>query len=103
LHEGKHNPWPYINYLFFVMKTAWREFEQRLGRIHIPRGAKTEMIQTALDAMSGEFTLSQLELVCPGVSRDMIRRVLRGLQKTGHVECLGRGPGAAWRKKGNTS
>lgn len=101
-HEGKHNPWPYIIYLLFVLKTAYREFEERLGRTQSPRGAKTEMIEAAVNAMSGEFTLNQLERACPGVSHDMIRRVLRRLQKTGHVECLGRGPGAAWRKRGNT-
>jgi Fic family protein len=100
-HEGKHNPWPYIIYLLFVMKTAYLEFEERLGRTHSPRGAKTEMIEAAVNAMSGEFTLNELERACPGVSRDMIRLVLRGLQKTGDVECLGRGPGATWRKRGN--
>ncbi|MFH1116096.1 MAG: Fic family protein [Pseudomonadota bacterium] len=99
-HEGKHNPWPYIIYLLFVMKAAYREFEERLGRIRSPRGAKTEMVETAVDAVSGDFTLNQLAHACPGVSRDMIRRVVRGLQKNGHVECLGRGPGASWRKKG---
>jgi DNA-binding FadR family transcriptional regulator len=35
-----------------------------------------------------------------GVSRDMVRKVLRNLQKSGFVECLGRDPGAVWRKKG---
>ena len=45
---------------------------------------------------------SPQERACPGVSRDMIRLVLRRLQKEGHAECLGRGPGASWRKKGNT-
>ncbi len=60
------------------------------------------MILDAVNAMSGEFALNQVESVCPGVSRDMIRRVLRGLQKTGHVESLGSGPGAAWRKRGHT-
>jgi hypothetical protein len=100
-HEGKHNPWPHIIYILFVMKTAYREFEERLGRTRSPRGTKTEMIEMAVNAMSGEFTLRQLERACPGVSRDMIRRVLRGLQKIGDVECLGRGPGARWRKKDN--
>jgi Fic family protein len=101
-HEGKHDPWPYINYLLFVLKTAYREFEERLGRTGSPRGAKTEMIEAAVDAMPGEFTLNRLEHACAGVSRDMIRRVLRQLRQMGRVECLGRGPGAAWRKKGNT-
>ena len=38
-----------------------------------------------------------------GISRDMVRRILRDLQKSEKVECLGRGPGALWRgKRGNT-
>ena len=31
----------------------------------------------------------------------MCEKMLRNLQKAGFVECLGRGPGAVWRKKGN--
>ena len=27
-HEGKHNPWPYINYVFYILKSAYREFEE---------------------------------------------------------------------------
>lgn len=101
-HEGKHDPWPYINYLLFILKTAYRELEERVGQVKSPRGAKTELIETAINAFSGEFTLGDLERSCPGVSRDMVRRVLRDLQKARKVECLGRGPGASWRKKGNT-
>ena len=40
-----------------------------------------------------------LERLCPGVSRDMIRIVLRDLKAAGRVECLGRGPGAKWQKR----
>jgi Fic family protein len=101
-HEGRHDPWPYINYLLFILKSAYRDFEARLGRIKSPRGAKTEIIANAVSAFGGNFTLAELERACPGISRDMIRRVLRDMQKAGAVECLGRGPGAAWRKRGNT-
>ena len=45
----------------------------------------------------------RVEHAYPGVSRDMIRLVLRRIQKQGQAECLGRGPGAPWRKRGNTS
>lgn len=99
-HEGKHDPWPYINYLLFILKTAYREFESRVGQMKSPRGAKTELIESAIDEFKKEFTLSHLEKVCPGVSRDMIRLVLRDLQKLRKVECIGRGPGALWKKKG---
>jgi len=33
------------------------------------------------------------------LSRDMIRHLLRELKSAGCVECLGRGPGAKWRKR----
>jgi len=102
-HERKHDPWPYINYVLFILKSAYREFEERVGQLKSPKGTKTELIKSAIDSFSGEFSLSDLERACPGVSRDMIRRVLRELQVLKEVECLGRGPGALWRKRGNTS
>jgi Fic family protein len=101
-HEGKHDPWPYINYLLSILKLAYREFEDRVAQLKSPRGAKTEQVEAAVKAFTGTFTLYELERTCMGVSRDMVRKVLRNLQKAGFVECLGRGPGAIWRKKGNT-
>jgi Fic family protein len=102
-HEGKHDPWPYINFVLYTLKTAYREFEERVGQIKGPRGSKTELVEAAIQRFSKPFMVSDLERCCPGVSRDMIRKVLRDLQKSGQVECLGRGPGAPWRKKGITS
>jgi Fic/DOC family len=99
-HEGKHDPWPYINLLLFVVKIAYREFAERLGDIEAPRGSKTDRIVTAIGRFAGEFTVSQLEQACPGISRDMIRRVLREQRAAGRIECRGRGPAARWRKKG---
>lgn len=101
-HEGKHDPWPYVNYLLFILKSAYKEFEERVGQAKSPRGAKTQLIEEAINNFTGDFSLSELERACPGVSRDMVRRILRELQKTSKVECLGRGPGAIWRRKGST-
>ncbi len=101
-HDGKHDPWPYVNHVLYILKTAYGEFERRLGEMKSPRGAKTEQIESAVNRFSGEFTLAQLENACPGVSRDMVRKVLRGMRRDKKVECLGRGPGARWRRKGTT-
>lgn len=98
-HEGKHDPWPYLNYLLYVLTQAYKEFEQRLGQIKSPRGAKTELVEHAIETISGDFGITDLERLCPGVSRDMIRRLLRDLKAAKRVECLGRGPGAKWRKR----
>jgi Fic family protein len=102
-HEGKHDPWPYISFVLYTLKTAYRELEERAGQIKGPRGSKTELVEAAIERFSKPFMLSDLERSCPGVSRDMIRKVLKNLKKSGQVECLGRGPGAPWRKKGITS
>jgi Fic family protein len=99
-HEGKHDPWPYINYILFILKQSYREFEGRVGTVVSPKGAKTEIVEAAIEKIIGSFTLTGLERACPGVSRDMIRKVLRDLQAAGKIECVGRGPGASWRKRG---
>ena len=99
-HEGKHDPWPYIDYVLFVLKAAYREFAERVGEIKAPRGAKTDQVLSAIEQFAGEFTVARLELRCPGVSRDMVRRVLREQKAAGRIECHGRGPAARWRKKG---
>ncbi len=101
-HQAKHDPWPYINFLLFIFKTAYREFEGRVGELKSPRGTKTEFIEEAVNSLKGPFTLSALEHKCPQISRDMIRKVLREMQKKDIVVCLGRGPGALWHRKGNT-
>lgn len=101
-HEGRHDPWPFVGHVLFILREAYKEFEQRVEQAKSPRGAKTALVVSAVRAVSDSFTLADLERACPGVSRDMVRRVVRDLQREGRVECLGRGPGAAWRKRGST-
>ncbi len=97
-HEGKHDPWPYINYLLFILKTAYREFEERAERLTFSKGAKTQMVTDAIDSFYDSFTVSDLKRKCPYVSPDMIRKVLKDLNKQGKVYCSGRGQHARWEK-----
>lgn len=97
-HEGKHDPWPYINYVLFIIKTAYMEFESRLGQLQSPRGEKTDLVLRAIDRTRSGFRVAELQNECPNVSVDMIRRVLKNLRIRKQVECLGRGQNARWRK-----
>jgi Fic family protein len=97
-HESRHDILPWLNYFLAIVRRAYVEFESRVGQVKAPRGAKTALIEAAVASLPGEFSLADLERACPGVSRDMARRVLQQLQREGRVECVGRGPGAGWRR-----
>jgi len=100
-HEGRHDPFPYVNFVLFILKEAYKEFEERAGSTVSPRGSKTEMVHHAVYYGDRDFTVADIEKKCPAVSRDMIRTVLKAMQNEGVIECIGRGPGALWRRKGN--
>jgi len=95
-HEGKHNPWPYINFILFIIKSAYKEFKDRVGSVKEARGVKTEIIESAIKHQITPFTISAIQKECPGVSIDMIRYVLKQLRKNNEVKCLGRGRAAKW-------
>jgi len=98
-HEGQHDPWPYIGYLFFILKTAYREFDERVGRVVPPKGAKAERVLDAIKRQVGDFRLVDIEQACPGVGREWIRKQLVAMRRQGRVTSTGRGLAARWRLK----
>lgn len=99
-HKAAHDPWHYVNYICFILKNAFKEFEERIGLVSSPRGEKTDMVFRAVNKMQGSFHVADIRRECPGVSIDMIRRILKKMRNEGRLECLGRGPKAAWQKTG---
>lgn len=97
-HQGIHDPWHYINFVCFILKDAYREFEKRLGKVPQPRGEKTGIITDAITKFPGDFAVADILRQCPGVGVDMVRRVLKDLQAQGTVVCLGRGRNARWKR-----
>jgi Fic family protein len=100
-HEGKHDPWHYINYVCFVLRSAYKEFEERLDMLPQPRGEKTAMIHDAIKGYAGAFSVADILRKCPGISIDLVRKTLKDMQAESIVECIGRGRSAKWRKKSN--
>lgn len=98
-HKAKHNVMPWFHYFLSTIVSAYKEFEQRAGRLKPSRGAKTQIIGQAILSQAGEFSISDIERECPGVSRDMVRVVFRQLQEEKRIVCLGKGKSARWRKK----
>jgi Fic family protein len=100
-HEGKHNPWPTMNFLLFILTHACKEFEHRVGQLKSPRGEKTEAVLAAVDRQISTFRVADLQAECPGVGLDLIRRLLARLQKEKKIKSLGTGRSAKWAKTTN--
>jgi hypothetical protein len=79
-----------------VLIRAYKEFEERVGTLGTGRGSKTEQVEAAVSRKVAPFAISDNEADCPGVSRDMIRVVLRRMRYNGVLRAEGRGPGARW-------
>jgi hypothetical protein len=99
-HEGKHDFWPYTSYALYILRTACREFEKRMEGLKNPRGEKTELVTQAIRQSPEVFRIADIQRKCPGISVDMIRKVLKDLRAKGQTKCLGRGQTAQWKRVG---
>lgn len=95
-HQGKHDVHPWLNYFWGVLIKAYKEFEQRVGTIKSGKGTKTEQVIQIVKERVGPFSISDIEMVLPEISRDMIRLVLRQLRDDGVILPQGKGRGAKW-------
>jgi Fic family protein len=95
-HKGKHNPWYFINYTLYILKLAYKEFEQRVNKLDTPKGAKTVLIIEAIKKQTGEFTINDIEKKCPAVGRDWIKKQLAKLKNEKIISCKGKGTAARW-------
>jgi len=95
-HEGKHDLRPWWNYFLGMLTAAYKDFEDRVGKITSARGAKREMVRNAVERLPKKFTIGDLRRACPGVSYPTLQRALADLRKERKVRCLGRGPDAEW-------
>jgi hypothetical protein len=100
-HDGKHDPWPYLNYLLYILTQAYKEFERRVNYLKSPRGEKTAAVLAAVERQISTFRVADLQAECPGVGLDLTRRILARLQKEKKIRSLGTGRGAKWEKLTN--
>lgn len=98
-HEGKHDIRPWWEYFLGVMlRTAYRELDERVGQLETAHGAKGALILAAIEKLPKKFTVSELIEKCPTVGIDYVRKILREQRLAGNLKSTGRGPDAAWIK-----
>jgi hypothetical protein len=74
---------PSSGFVLYVLRRAYRAFVQRVGLVKESRGAKADLVEDAIASIQQDFSVLDLERLCPGVSRDHIRRVLKTLRSQG--------------------
>ena len=97
-HEGRHELTPWLNFFLTVIRRGCAEFERRAGQVKTPRGAKTALVEDAINAFPAQFAITELEQKCPGVSRGMLRYLLNRLQQQKRMKCIRRGRNSLWQK-----
>ncbi|AVX19404.1 Ferric uptake regulator family protein [Carboxydocella sporoproducens DSM 16521] len=97
-HEGQHDLLPWLEYFLGIILAAYREFEERVGNISSYKGSKGERIKEAINHFNAEFTISDIERVCPDISRPTVYRVLKELKDQGLITPVEIGRKARWRK-----
>lgn len=102
-HDGNHDLTHWWSYWLGTVLAAYKEFEDRVGVVKSRYGGKRERVLRAVQARELPFPVRELEEQCPDVSIDYIRKILKELRDEGRAECLGRGAGAKWQKKGDWS
>ena len=102
-HTGEHSLVPWWEYFLGVMlRTAYLDFEDRVGAVTSGRGAKRGMVADAVARLPREFRYADLERACPGISRPTINRALAALKREGSVRLLRAGRDAVWQKPKET-
>lgn len=102
-HAEKHDVMPWLNYFWGALLRAYKEFEARVGKIERGRGAKGDRVRADVLKRTIPFSISELEESCPGISRDMVRLVLRAMKAEGVIASTGKGRGAKWVRVTNDS
>ena len=97
-HEAGHNIAPWLDYFWGALLRAYKEFEERVGTIERGRGAKGDRVRSEVLKRQLPFSISEIEEACPGISRDMVRVILRAMKAEGLIAPNGKGRAAKWIK-----
>lgn len=96
-HEGKHDPLPWTNFFLSTLRLTYKELAKKIAVIDTTASGKGEIIEKTILNQEGTFTLRDIQMQCPNVSSQMIKKILNDLKKDKKLTLSGKGRGAKWK------
>ena len=99
-HESSHNPMPWIDFFLATLNKAGESLEQKVSDLQWQgiRAPKSQLIKTAIERIEGTFSVADICIEIPTVSRELVKKVIQQLRTEGQLESVGKGRGAQWQK-----
>ncbi len=99
-HEGSHDPLPWMNFFLEVLTGAYEELELRVEALRSKgtRAPKTQLIKAAIEQSDGPFSVADICIQLPTVSRELVKKVIQQFKDEGRLKPEGRGRGTHWQK-----
>ncbi|KEI69552.1 Fic family protein [Endozoicomonas elysicola] len=99
-HEGQHNPMPWIDFFLHTLIRAYDELEDKIHALQWQgsRAPKSQLVRMAIEQTSRAFSIADICLQIPTVSRELVKKVVQQMRAEGLLEPVGRGRGAQWQK-----
>jgi len=94
-HKGRHDALPWLRHFWGTMVAAYKEFELRVG-VFKEKLKKSDQVKAAIRRSIRPFSVTEIQEACPNVSIDLIRKLLKNMEKEGVVQLARRGRYAKW-------
>lgn len=96
--KGTNDYWSYINFILFVIKESYKSLDESISNIPNSKGNKSDLIYKYIENSVSSFNISEIKYNVPGVSIELIRKILKEMKKEGKIKNLGRGRDSRWEK-----
>lgn len=98
--EGKHDPMPWINFFLNALIKTYEELEVKVEALQgqSSRAPKSQLVAIAIEGKQGPFSVADISLQIPTVSRELVKKVIQGMRNQGLLKPVGKGRGAQWEK-----
>jgi len=95
-HESKNDSTSWRNYFLVVLKDVYSELAERVETFKTLDN-KSEIVKQIALGQLGEFSVADIQSLCPSTSYQLIKKVLSDLKKEKKLLLSGSGRGAKWK------